>query len=267
MNCSEEAGEEDHHQHDHDHDHDHDHGESQTHHTHAHGDPPMATTAAQSLYSVIDTSKLQAFNLGNRQSELPHLFKSNDARFEVKPVFRSLYGPELLVTVPFTGSAKVYSMILRTSSSAQHSPRDIRIFKNCPTLTLEDASRGHPRPTHVCQHLSGIGVDVDSETVSSVADPTGNTFVEHHFPRRKFTGTTSLGIFFANSHESCTLSPDEQDECPPLKIVSIEIRGEFAGVTGRVPVGIIYESAARKEDHPLSSKYRQLNPSGLEKNY
>lgn len=221
MNCAEEATEEDHNHHNHNH---------EDHHTHPHGDPPIATSVAQSLNHRIDTARLAAFNLRNRQSELPALFKTADTRYESSPVFRSEFGPELLLSIPFTGPVKLFSLLVRASPDEQHAPRTIKLYRNAPHLSLDTVRAA--RPTYVCEH---------PPAASSAAASAAGIFVEHHLPRRKFAGTTSLTVFFD--------SPDADG--PPLELYALELRGDWAGPSTGAPVSLLYESAARREDHPL----------------
>jgi hypothetical protein len=253
MSCAAESTEEDHHSHSHSHSH---------HHTHAHGDPPLATTPAHSLYAAIDFPHCAAFNLANPSSELPLLFKDSSHRFDVTPSFSSLYGPDLLLNIFFTGPVKIYSVIIRAHPDAAFAPRTLRFFKNAPQLSMETAST--TRPLHIAEHPLGVGPVVPTNETSAsitVPDADGQTFVEHHLPRRKFTGTTTLSIHISTSWAS--EDAENADEDSPTTLYAVEIRGEWAGPSTAMPLGLLYEAAARKEDHPVEQQTAHTNNSIL----
>lgn len=228
MNCADEASEDDHHTHSHSHS-----------HTHPHGDPPVATTVAQSLNHRIDTPRLAAYNLRNPQHELPRLFKTQAARLETTPVFRSHFGPELLITIPFTGPVKLFSLLVRAAPDAPHAPHTLRLYRNAPQLSLDSVRTA--RPTYVCEHPAAASAAASA--ADSAADTAG--FVEHHLPRRKFAGTSTLTIFFDPGPAA------DPDAGPALELYALELRGDWAGPATRAPVALLYESAARREDHPV----------------
>lgn len=223
--CSNEASEEDHHGH-HGYDHDHDHT-----HTHPHGDPPLPTSVSQSLNSKIDTSKVSACNLLNSQADLPALFSDSADG----PLFCSRFGPELILQIPFTGTVKLFSLLLRAPPAADADtlpPARVRIYRNSPHLDF--STLGGKSPTYECLH----------------PEVSGNTWVEHHLPRRKFAGTTSISVVL---DVPSTAAGAAAGATSRVSLYAVEVRGEFAGLRGRVPVGVLYESAARKEDHPTTT--------------
>lgn len=221
-NCSNEASEADHHHHSHDHEH----GDSQ-HHTHPHGDPPIPTNVSQSINNKIDTSKLIGYNLINNSNELPKLFKTIDKRYETVPVFKSEFDSEMIIVIPFTGPVKVFSLLINGSKP----PQSIKIYKNSPNLCFDNINNA--KPTYQCEHPQNVDLS--------------QGYIEHHLPRRKFAGTTSLTLFL------------EGGNADRLELFALELRGDYAGPHPQLPVSLLYESAARPQDHKVAEQTTRQN--------
>ncbi|KAG0681088.1 hypothetical protein C6P40_003389 [Pichia californica] len=67
---------------------------------------------------------------------------------------------------------------------------------------------------------------------------------------RDFAGTTSISVVL---DVPSTAAGAAAGATSRVSLYAVEVRGEFAGLRGRVPVGVLYESAARKEDHPTTT--------------
>lgn len=209
-------------------------------HGHSHGDghppPPIPTNPSQSLNSFISTSQLNALNLNNETSLLPLLFKSYEQRYSVNPIFTA--DDDLIIHIPFTSPVKIYSVILRTANGAA---KNIAFYKNQPGLDFE--SVGSLKATYKAEHPH-VGLDkgqVDqlaANNVDSFEDD--DTFVEHHLPRRLFSGVETFTLYFKD------LWDDYDDD--EVVLFSIEIRGEWTGLK-RDPVVAIYEASAQLGDH------------------
>lgn len=234
----------------HDHDHNHDHGNN--HDGHNHGAPPLPTNASQSLNPKIDTSKLTALNLSNPQDELIKLFKTQDTRYCVKPIFKSDLDNQLIINIPFETSVKLYSVILRTSIEPNHCPKIIKLFKN--NLGLDFDTVGSMKATFQLEHPE-IGVHystiLNSDEQEFIND---DSFVEHHLPRHLFSVVDSLTIFMENNWSG--------DEDENLILFSVEIRGEFKGLK-KESVIALYESAANPADHKKIFAEDELKMSGV----
>ncbi|KAH3668348.1 hypothetical protein OGAPHI_002102 [Ogataea philodendri] len=205
------------------------------HHQHSHGVAPIPTNESQSLNSDVLTTQVSALNIENSPQDLAKLFKTQTTKYQLIPEIRSDADNQFILHIPFQGSVKLYSIILRTARHPNHCPRTIKLYKNQPSLDFD--SVGTTKATHEIEHPQ-IGVEFDDDLPEEfVAE---DTFVEHYLPRRLLTGVTSLSIFFQNNWA------DDDDEV--LKLYSVELRGEFTPLT-KDPVVTLYESAANPADH------------------
>lgn len=216
MSCEEEA-----HEHHHGHD-----------HNHEHGAPPIPTTESQSLYAHILTNDIAAFNVSNPSDQLKHVVKDHQHKYSTTPLFTSDADCQLILKIPFEGSVKVYSVILRTSSVPDHCPRKVKFY----TRELDFDSIEGARPTYEVEHPE-VGIDDSQPVGDELVEET--SFVEHYLPRHQFAGVTVLTIFVENNWG---------DEDEPTHLYSVEVRGEFQGLR-KNPVVTIYESAANPADH------------------
>ncbi|KAG7918576.1 hypothetical protein KL927_002033 [Ogataea polymorpha] len=204
-------------------------------HRHSHGVPPIPTNESQSINSHVLTTQLVALNVANPSSDLEKLFKTQTNKYEVIPEIRSDADNQFILRIPFQGSVKLYSIILRTARQPDHCPRNIKLYKNQDSLDFDSVA--DTKATHEIEQPQ-IGLELDGELPREiVAD---DTFVEHYLPRHHFSGVSSLTLFFQNNWS--------QNDDEVLKLYSIELRGEFTPLT-KDPVVTIYESAANPADH------------------
>lgn len=208
-------------------------------HSHSHCDdhvPPIPTYSSQSLVGRIDLNKVTGLNLLNPQPELQKLFKTDETRYQVKPVIKSDCDEQLIINIPFMNSSiKLYSIILRTNGDL-YCPQKIKLYKNDTTIDFDNIQA--KKPTFEVTHPRiGIMYNDDDELLELIDD---DTFVEHYLPRHKFTGVQNLTIFIE------TIYGDE-DQC---KLHSIELRGEYIELN-KDPVISLYESAANPTDHKV----------------
>lgn len=216
----------------------HSHGHS---HSHGGGDddshiPAVTTYTSQSLISRIDTSKVTALNVVNRQEEVAKLFKNSETRYEVKPVIKSDADEQIILHIPFTNSSiKLYSFILRSNGDL-YCPKSIKLYKNDQTIDFDNVDQKKPTFTITHPH-SGVMYNDDDDLPAQIND---EDFVEHQLPRHKFAGLQHLTIFID------TIYGREE----VTKLHSIELRGEFIELN-KDPVISLYESAANPADHKL----------------
>ncbi|VEU20478.1 DEKNAAC101326 [Brettanomyces naardenensis] len=206
-------------------------------HNHSHGAPPIPTNESQSLNSKILTPNLSALNLANPQSDLPSLFKDRSHKYSIQPCFKSDADNQLILKIPFEGSTKLYSVILRTSNQDDHCPRTVKFYNGTRDLDFDSITSA--QVTFEAEHPR-VGLDDTSELQEEeIVDD--SSFVEHYLPRNLFGGVSTLTIFFENNWSG--------DDDEPLHLYSVELRGEFHGLMKKTPVVTIYESAANPADH------------------
>lgn len=211
----------------------------ENHHTHTHGDddhiPPEQTFAGQLLNAKINLPHVRALNVENTLDDVQKLFKPAAERYSLKPVVKSDADEQLIVQIPFlNGSVKLHLIILRTNGD-RFCPKTIRLWKNTD-IDFDNVELTKPAFTLTHPHVGVAYNDPDDEmpdVVESDAD-----FVEHHLPRRVFTGVQQLTLFVKDIY-------GDEDQC---HLHLIELRGEYTELS-RDPVVTIYELAPNPADH------------------
>lgn len=213
--------------------HDHGNGHNHGHHSHPPHEPELATTPGQTLLQAVEIQRVTAHN-AQRPSNAPLVLREYPNRFDLQPGQLqpdwNRTGPDMLLTIPLTAPCKVFSVILRYAPPAT-TPIKCQFFKN--TLPdLQQAAEGAIRPVYESTH--------PAETAEHC---------EHHLPRRKFAGTTSLAVYFPDIPEGTAL-------------VCVELRGECSKLSkGAVPTGLRVETAPRLEDHIGAGKDKLFSSS------
>lgn len=214
------------------------------HEHHRHGPPPIETNVSQSLTRWIDTAKLTALNMQNPTADLPKLFKTNDDRYAVHPIIKSDLDSELLIHIPFECPVKLYSIILRTSSTDDHSPKTIKVYKNALDKTFDDLES--LRCEYEFTHPRGVGLD--HEAVADAREIIDDaSFAEAHLPRRKFSGVGGVSLHFTGNWGG------SNSDDPEVILFSLEIRGESSNLRGGKIIAL-YEAAPQ-------ARGSKLNPS------
>lgn len=213
----------DHHNHNHGHGHGHD-EEHDHEHTHPPGEPPLPTTAAQSLLEYIDIGRIKVSNAVN-PSTVGKLFTKE---INTTPLCTD-FGPELLITIPFTIPVKLVSVLITTPSP----PEELKFYLK-EQHDIESAN--NTKPTHMVQHPPNIG---PSAEISA-------SIVEHHLPRRKFPQTSEFSILLLGDLIN---NPNGK-----ISISRLEIRGQALKPRKELPTSILYESAPNPNDHPIHER-------------
>ena len=250
------------HGHSHSHSHGHDHG-------HDHSSPPIATNVNQSLYQYIDTTKVKVlngvakstlaaanYNYNNGIQRHKCFIKAQADKLRIDTYLESDTDCQLLIKIPFTGTCKLQSIILRTNTTnLAHEydvPKTIKIYKNYKdSLNLDFDTVSKQKPDYEFVFPSELGVDpLNSDPI----DTDESSLVEHHFPSRGFVNCHSLTLFIENNW-----SEDEDMLC---RIYYLELRGHFMGKLEKdtaIPLSTVYESAANPLDHaPLENEQSQI---------
>lgn len=213
------------------------------HHDHHH-DAPIPTTAAQSLYDQIDTSKIKCLNAVPRSTDsmAASFIKTQEDKFVINRYLESDADCQLIVHIPFTNTCKLFSVIIRSNNTqgAYATPRTIKIFNNFKKNLDFDTLSAETKIDFKTEHPNNIGVNSSANTTESRED----NFVEYHLPRNKFAGSKSLTLFVQDNWS--------QDEDDLTQLFYVEIRGEVTGTLrpdNAVPLMTVYESAPNPLDH------------------
>ncbi|OAP60970.1 hypothetical protein AYL99_05972 [Fonsecaea erecta] len=205
------------HDHYHDHDHGHSHGAGHE-HDHSHDLEPALQS---NLYKQINFEGITTLNEAEPRSGAAIVQKTWDERLNDQPILESDADEQLLMHVPFTGSCKLYSIIVRTSDT-DSAPQTVKLFRNRDDMDFSLAS--DLKPT---QRL----------TLSK-----SNDVAEIPLNRALWNGTTSIDLFFEDNH-----SGGEEDV---TRISYLGFKGDFMPLN-REPVHVLYEAAANPQDHKL----------------
>lgn len=177
---------------------------------------------------------MTALNVQNAREEWSQVFKSNETRYEVKPVLQSDADEQFILHIPFlNGSVKLHSIILRTN--ALHCPKTIQVWKNSPHIDFDNVEDFKPQFSAVHPQV-GVGYDAEDDMPTVIASD--SDFVEHFVPRHVFSGVQHLTLFVKDAY-------DDKDES---WLHLVELRGEFTELS-KDPVITLYELAANPADH------------------
>ena len=132
-------------------------------------------------------------------------------------------------SVSFTGSLKLHSLLIRTSSDSS-APKTLKLFSNKDDLDFSGASDLVPTQSFELSQTSDIQ--------------------EYPVKRTLFGNTYSLTLFIEDNYG---------DEVS--RIFWIGFKGEFMNLS-REPVEVLYEKAANPKDHVLASGVGEKGMSG-----
>ncbi|EXJ81985.1 hypothetical protein A1O1_08053 [Capronia coronata CBS 617.96] len=212
-----------HHHHDHGHGHSHDHGHGhEGGHDHDHDHSHDLEPALQSnLYKQINFEGITTLNEAEPGSGAAIVQKSWEERLDERPTLESDADEQLLMHVPFAGSCKLYSILIRTSDS-DSAPSTLKLFRNRDDMDFGMATELQPTQT----------LDL----------PKSNDVMDIPLNRALWNGTTSITLFFEDNH-----SGGEEDV---TQVGYLGFKGDFMALN-REPVSVLYEAAANPQDHKL----------------
>ena len=214
-----------HHHHDHGHDHEHSHGDG---HDHSHDLEPALQS---NLYKQINFERIITLNEAEARSGAAIVQKTWDERLNEQPVLESDADEQLLMHVPFSGSCKLYSLIIRTSDS-DSAPLTLQLFRNRDDMDFSLAS--------------------DLKPTQKLTLPKSNEVAEIALNRALWNGTTSINLFFEDNH-----SGGEEDI---TRISYLGFKGDFMALN-REPIHVLYEAAANPKDHKVIQGLTNTNQS------
>ncbi|KAL5526809.1 hypothetical protein ACEPAF_8534 [Sanghuangporus sanghuang] len=187
--------------HDNDHDHDHDHESD--------------TGPADNLYPYIDLQNVIALNAADETSP-SSVIKPWDMRLDESVSVESDADDQLIFRIPFTGSVKLRSVLLK-SGPGEQTPSRFSLFANADNADFSDIAERHPDQEFPVPQSRSIG--------------------EYSVKASKFSNLSSLTIFFPEAQGADT-----------TKIYFIGLRGSWSE-RKRDPVVTVYESQANLADH------------------
>ncbi|ETI21883.1 hypothetical protein G647_05952 [Cladophialophora carrionii CBS 160.54] len=214
-----------HHDHGHDHGHGHSHGDG---HDHSHDLEPALQS---NLYKQIDFEGIITLNEAENRSGAAIVQKTWDERLNDQPVLESDADEQLLMHIPFSGSCKLYSLIIRTSDS-DSAPQTLKLFRNRDDMDFSLAS--------------------DLKPTQTLTLPKSNDVAEIPLNRALWNGTTSITLFFEDNH-----SGGEEEV---TRIGYLGFKGDFMALN-REPVHVLYEAAANPKDHKVIQGLTNTNES------
>lgn len=180
--------------------------------------------ALYTLYQKIDIENVECLNEETEHSGCT-VFKSWENRLDTTKFVESDCDEELLFNIPFTGWIKLKGIIIIGGEDNYH-PAKMRLFKNRPHMTFDDASG-----------------EADQE-FDLQPDHTGT--LEYHTKVARFSQTEHLSLHFpTNCGEETT------------KIYYIGLKGDFMEAKRHGVTICTYEARANPADHSV----KEYNPS------
>lgn len=215
---------------------DHGHGGHNHNHGHDHShEPPLETSASQSLFPYIYHDHIHSLNESHPDSARA-VFRSWDKRLQVDPHLESDADEQLLIHVPFTAVLRLHSLLIR-STSDDFAPKTIKLFKNRSDIDFGIASQ--LSAVEKVTHPHGVGASAEEPGQPSSGNNLDEEGIaEYALNRAHFSNTTSLTIFVEDNWGEET-----------TKILYIGLRGQVTGKLSSAPVVTIYEAAANPADH------------------
>jgi hypothetical protein len=184
---------------------------------------------AYSLYTKIDLERVECLN-EQLDGSGRTVFKAWDERLNNDKFIESDADEELLINVPFTGNVKLKGLIIRGSNDDCH-PSQVRLFKNRPNMTFDDAS-----------------AEPDQE-FELQRDP--QCALEYGVKIVKFSGVNHLTLHFPKNFGEDT-----------SKIFYIGLKGDFTEAQREAILIANYELAPNPADHKtnvFNSASHQIN--------
>ncbi|KAI0059204.1 DUF1000-domain-containing protein [Artomyces pyxidatus] len=193
----------------HSHDHSHEHHD----HEHDHEHSPEDTGLQGSLFSYIDRSNVVAFNSTGEGSQI---IKPWNNRMDENVYIESDADDQLIIRIPFTGTVKLRSLLLKTGPGDQ-TPAKVALFSNVDDLDFSDAAEREPSQEFTVAQGREIG--------------------EYAVKSAKFPNVSSITLFFPESQGAET-----------TRIYYIGFTGQWSE-RKQDPVITVYEAQANPADH------------------
>merc|ERR1711973_233267 len=176
------------------------------------------------LFQKIDLDNLECLN-EETENSARGVFKPWHERLDTLRLVQSDCDEELLFNIPFTGSVKLKGIIVIGGEDSYH-PAKMRLFKNRPHMTFDDAASEPDQE-----------FDMQPDHVGAL---------EYHTNVARFSKTEHLSIHFpSNFGEETT------------KVFYIGLKGDFSEAHKHGVTICNYEARANPSDHSV----KEYNPS------
>lgn len=119
----------------------------------ADGIDPLEMGLQYSLFQKIDMMNLECLNEAEEDSG-KKVFKPYEMRLDFTDFVTSDCDQELLFNIPFTGNIKLKGIRVIGPSDGSH-PKKVRLFKNRPKMTFDDASAKPEQEFELEKDLTG----------------------------------------------------------------------------------------------------------------
>ncbi|EPQ31010.1 uncharacterized protein PFL1_01199 [Pseudozyma flocculosa PF-1] len=184
------------------------------------------------LYSCINRDGVIALNEETPGSGVKVL-KPYDQRASEDEYLESSADDQLILYIPFTGSVKLRSMMLKTGPADQ-TPSEIHLYVNRDDLDFDAANELSALPDTATAAAGGQGRPAQKLTSIPVTrDP-----VEIPLKPAKFPDVRSISLFVPSSVGGDT-----------SRIYFVGFKGEHRQMRREGPTNIIYEAAPSLKDH------------------
>lgn len=186
----------------------------------ANGIDPLEMGLQYSLYQKINMINLEVLNEAEDGSG-SNVFKSYENRLNFETFVESDCDPELLFNIPFTGNVKLKGIRVIGGNDDSH-PRQVRLFKNRPKMTFDDASAKADQEFELEKDLTG-SIEYNTQVV-------------------KFNSCHHLSLHFPTNFGD----PDK------TRIYYIGLKGEFSEAHHHGVTICTYETTPNVSDHKNS---------------
>ncbi|KAF8501470.1 DUF1000-domain-containing protein [Russula emetica] len=192
--------------------HNHDHGDHAHGHDHEH-DHPDTGGPSDNVFIHIDRDNVIALN---SIGEGKQVIKPWDERLDERVYIESDADDQLIIRIPFTGSVKLRSLLLK-SGPGEQTPAKVALFTNIDNLDFSDAQ--------------------DKEPLQQFDVAVGREVGEYTLKPAKFPNVSTVTLFFPASQGAET-----------TRIYYIGFLGQWSE-RKQDPVITVYESQANLADH------------------
>uniref|UniRef100_A0A8D0L1I2 PITH domain-containing protein 1 n=1 Tax=Sphenodon punctatus TaxID=8508 RepID=A0A8D0L1I2_SPHPU len=187
-------------------------------HEDEHEEPPERRGQAWGLYLRIDHERLQCLN-ERREGSGALVFRAWEERGNRDQFVESYEDEELLFNIPFTGNVKLKGIIVMGDDDDTH-PSEMRLFKNIPQMSFDDAARE-------ADQMFSLNRDVIGE-------------LEYPTKIARFSNVYHLSIHISKNFGAET-----------TKIYYIGLKGEWTEAHRHEVTICNYEAAANPSDHTV----------------
>ncbi|KAL7269917.1 hypothetical protein RUND412_007394 [Rhizina undulata] len=204
-------------------------------HEHEHGggdghshDDDITPALQTSLYKHIDFDKVTTLNEASPGSGRDVVKKTWTERLDMTRILESDADEQLLMFIPFTGTIKLHSLLLRPHP-LPHAPKTLKLYANRDDLDF----------TSIADTPATQTLELPIPTASS--SPEEQVF-EIPVKRALFGNVQSLTLFFEDNHGG-----EEEEE---TKVAYLGFRGTWTELK-REAVVALYEAAPNPKDHKV----------------